>query len=346
MCSTGSALTAKSKLIEQVDDFGVDLSSMRPANSSGVCGTVTQIRMAADRYRSAKEDRSDDFYELGSVAKTTLLKDGTLTTRVSLGRTMILLAHPGDEIACAGLLQHCCEPVVVFATDGTTDAESSCTTTQRHRTVRYLRRQEASTALVVAGIRRIEFLSGCDDKVQNLRLYRAVPHLFEAWCRSIARYRPETILVPAYEGGHPDHDVCSFLGALIRKQLNLPVWEMPLYHKSEGGELVYQRFPRMNGTEVIYPLGEWELSIRAVMMACYPSHRDCAAFKTDDAECYRPQPEYDYSRPPRNGTVNYGNWRHPVSPSELCRHLARFARRVSVPLAVLGVPRAARLDIR
>ena len=52
------------------------------------------------------------------------------------------------------------------------------------------------------------------------------------------QYKPETVIVPAYEGGHPDHDSCSFLGALLRRKLQSRVWEMPLYHRSPTGKLI------------------------------------------------------------------------------------------------------------
>ena len=267
---------------------------------------------------------------------------GVLTTRAPRGPSLILLPHPGDEIACAGLLQHCCDPVVVFATDGMTEDERSCPTLRRQQKLRYERRQEATTALLLAGIQRAEFLGSYGNNMEVLRLHRGVAQLFDVLWQMMTHYRPEAVLVPAYEGGHPDHDVCSFVGALLRTRLNTPVWEMPLYHKSDAGELVYQRFRQMNGTEVIYPLGPEELSLRAAMAACYTSKRDFAYLEADDLECYRPQAEYDYSRPPQNRTVNYENRRCPVSPWELCRQLTLYALRMPVPPAFPGSQQASR----
>ncbi len=349
MCSTGlaldAAMTKKNNFAENIAGASAQPGALLTKPTSH-CGSAPLPGTGAPRRHGKYRDCHVDFWEPASETRNArLVWDGRLMTRSSLGHTLILQPHPGDEIACAGLLQHCRNPVVVFATDGMTDAESSCPTYRRRETLRYLRRQEATTALILAGVRQVEFLSDYRNKLSDLRLYRAVPHLFNVICQMIARYHPETVLVPAYEGGHPDHDVCSFVGALIRKRLNLPVWEMPLYHKSDTGELVGQRFREMNGSELIYLLNPQEVSQRAAMVACYTSRRDFADLSADDTECYRPQAEYDYSRPPQNGTVNYENWRCPVSPAELCQHLEHYARWISVPLAVLGNQRSGRLEI-
>ena len=349
MCSTALPLDYSTVQFQNLKklaaEAGVQLHPRRNSPSGNEGGVTLRETEAAPPVRPQR-DCLTEFWEPASEARNVrLVWDGRLMTRSSLGHTLILQSHPGDEIACAGLLQHCRNPVVVFATDGMTETESSCPTNRRRETLRYLRRQEATTALVLAGVRQVEFLSDYRNKLRDLHLHRAVPNLFNVMCQMIARYHPETVLVPAYEGGHPDHDVCSFVGALIRKRLNMSVWEMPLYHKADTGELVSQRFRKMNGNEFIYLLNPQELGRRAAMMACYTSRRDFADLSADDTECYRPQDEYDYSRPPQSGTVHYANWRCPVSPSELCQQLAQYAHGVKVPLEVLGSQRPGRLEI-
>ena len=346
MCSTAMAFDVATDASPNLcQDASVPLRP-GPMNTNSDCGGewfgANEPRIHPGPYRKFHAE----FWEPASETRNArLVWDGRLMTRSSLGHTLILQSHPGDELSCAGLLQHCRNPVVVFATDGMTEDEASCPTKRRRETLRYLRRQEATTALMLAGVRQVEFLSEYRNKLMDLRLYRAVPTLFNMMCQMIARYHPETVLVPAYEGGHPDHDVCSFVGALIRKRLNLPVWEVPLYHKSDTGDVVCQRFREMNGSELIYLLNPQELSRRAAMLACYTSRRDFADLSADDTECYRPQAEYDYSRPPHHETVHYENWRCPVSPAELCGNLEQYARAVSVPLALLGNQRPGRPGI-
>ena len=47
------------------------------------------------------------------------------------------------------------------------------------------------------------------------------------------RVRPEAIATLAYEGGHPDHDSCSVLGARLGERLAVPVWETALYRRAQ-----------------------------------------------------------------------------------------------------------------
>lgn len=242
--------------------------------------------------------------------------------KAPLGQTMVLVAHPDDETGgCGGLLQRLWDPLVVFATDGTPQDQFFWLQYGSRRNYSRVRRQEAAAALAVAGIRRLEFLDG-DSGSQRFcdqYLYRAIPHLFKAISELIRRHSPEAMLVPAYEGGHPDHDVLSFIGWLVRRCLRLPVWEMPLYHRSDSGMLVRQRFREVDGTERCLPLSSVEVRTRTAMIACYRSQRDLAHFVVTPVECVRPQHDYDYSRPPHSGRLNYQMWDWPISPGDLCR---------------------------
>ena len=53
-----------------------------------------------------------------------------------------------------------------------------------------------------------------------------------SWLAKVAeRVRPEAIATLAYEGGHPDHDCCSVLGARLGERLGVPVWETAVYSR-------------------------------------------------------------------------------------------------------------------
>src|SRR3569833_1639621 len=101
-----------------------------------------------------------------------------------------------------------------------------------------VRRSEASAATAKIGVSNLEYLSFGDQL-----LYRALAAAFLSVCDIVRRRKPDTVLVPAYEGGHPDHDSCRFLGALLRRKLGLSIWEMPLYHRSTTGKTDLTRIP-------------------------------------------------------------------------------------------------------
>lgn len=248
-------------------------------------------------------------------------------SRAPLGRTLVLVAHPDDETGgCAGLLQRLQDPTVLFATDGAPLDPYFWRGHGSPKNYARVRRQEAAAALAAAGVRQFEFLGNYlgQNTFRDQQLYHAVSELFDVVEGMVRRYEPEAVLVPSYEGGHPDHDVCSFIGATIRARLKLPVWEMPLYHRSEKGQLVCQRFLELNGTELELSLSPVEARTRDAMVACYRSQYDLADYVVEAVESIRPQPCYDYLRPPHPGIVNYEAWQWPISATQVCERFREY----------------------
>jgi LmbE family N-acetylglucosaminyl deacetylase len=246
-----------------------------------------------------------------------------------LRRTFVLVAHQDDETGCAGLLQRLIDPIVVFATDG---APADAYFWKRFDTRAHyaaVRRTEAEAAAIKLRTSRVEFLNDyapAGFQFHDQELYRMLPVAFNAVCGLVSHYRPDTILVPAYEGGHPDHDACSFLGTLLRRRFGLTVWEMPLYHRSQAGELRCQQFLHSNGTELPVILTNTENQVREMMIATYTSQNDVRDFVSSDVELFRPQVEYDYSAPPHPGPVNYECWKWPITVNEVCRAFENCTR--------------------
>jgi len=243
--------------------------------------------------------------------------------RPLLGSTLVLVAHPDDETGgCAALLQRVREPVVVFATNGAPDDEFFWGRYGSREAYGRIRRGEAQRALSAMGIRAIHFLedhapppaSFCDQQ-----LHKSLPAAVMAVLKLVEHHRPDAILVPAYEGGHPDHDTCSFIGSVVGMLASLPVWEMPLYHRSARGELVCQEFHSRNHTEVTLRLTAADLMNRGSLISNYVSQTDLGQFLTSRAECFRPQPRYDYTKPPHEGRLNYEAWEWPISAADVCR---------------------------
>ncbi len=252
------------------------------------------------------------------------------------GRIMLLVAHQDDETVCAGLLQRLLAPIVVFATDGAPADESFWHGYSSRANYGLLRRTEAQAALFMLNVSQVEFLNDYAPpglEFRDQQLFRALPEAFEAVSALVRRYRPGALLVPAYEGGHPDHDSCSFLGALLRRRLGIPVWEMPLYNRSNGGELKCQEFRLRNGTERGVMLSRAERQLREKMIATYASQDDLQNYVSAGVELFRPQAEYDYSQRPHPGTVNYEFWQWPITPDDLCRAFNECARTIATRFA-------------
>jgi LmbE family N-acetylglucosaminyl deacetylase len=238
-----------------------------------------------------------------------------------MGRTLALVAHPDDETACAALLHRAREPLVVFGTDGSPMSPFFWGRFGSRASYAAVRREEAQRALPLIGIPHPTFLSTHASRLAfpDQQLYQRLDEAWVALLELASKLHLEAILAPAYEGGHPDHDSCSLLACLLGRELGIPVWEMPLYHRSQSGSLKHQEFLNLNGTELtLYPTAE-ELGKRAEMLSTYASQPDASQFVNSPVELYRPQPEYDYSCPPHAGQLNYEAWQWPMSGFEVCQ---------------------------
>lgn len=237
------------------------------------------------------------------------------------GRTLVLVAHQDDETACGGLLQRLADSIVAFATNGAPNDAYFWKRFGSRINYAAVRRSEAEVAVRKLGVSRVEFLNDYAPPrldFNDQTLYQVLPFAFQALCTLVRQHRPDTVLVPAYEGGHPDHDACSFLGAMVGWQFGLPIWEMPLYHRSQAGELRCQQFSLPNGKERAVILNVAERQAREDAIATYVSQTDIRDFVSADIELFRPQAKYDYSRPPDAVTVNYETWGWRMTAEEVC----------------------------
>ena len=241
-----------------------------------------------------------------------------------LGRTMVLVAHPDDEsIACGGILQKMRDPFAVFATDGAPDDEYFWGKYGSRAAYTELRQQEARIALKHVGVSDVEFLADqAPEKLQDQKLFRAIPAALTLLRTMIAVKKPEAILTLAYEGGHPDHDTCSFLSAQLGQEFDLPVWEAPLYHRNPNGSGVYQRFVNERGEVIEFSVAGEMLERKLRMLESYKSQFDALPHFAPQGERFRPQFAYDYTQPPHAGKTNYEVWQWNMTAQEVSHAFA------------------------
>jgi LmbE family N-acetylglucosaminyl deacetylase len=243
----------------------------------------------------------------------------SLKTKALFQRPLVLVAHQDDEaIGCGILLQRAEQPVVVFATDGAPADQYFWGKYGSPERLAEVRRAEAADAMTEVGVERFEILG-----IRDQRLFQ---HLSEAVQRILAIAVEDdcgSFVTHAYEGGHPDHDACSYLACRAGEQLNLPVWEMPLYHRAHGAP-ERQRFIAGDADIVLEPT-DTEYERKQRMAAAYVSQGEVIRAFPQRSELFRRQPRYEYSQPPHPGILNYEAWQWPITGHDVSRAFTEFA---------------------
>jgi LmbE family N-acetylglucosaminyl deacetylase len=241
--------------------------------------------------------------------------------RPLLGRTLVIIAHPDDEaVGCGALLQRMREPLVLFCTDGAPRDRYFWDKFGSREAYAQTRRQEARSALSKVGVMQVEFLPPAENPQQlfvDQDLFLYIPRALESIAEIVTHLRPEALLTLAYEGGHPDHDTCAFLTWWTARELVLPAWELPLYHRAGGNQIVFQQFIVPEGNEVLFDATQEEVERKRAMLASYVSQGDTITKFNPAIERFRPQAAYNFERPPHPGTLNYEAWQWPVTGAQV-----------------------------
>jgi N-acetylglucosamine malate deacetylase 2 len=245
-----------------------------------------------------------------------------------LGRTLVLVAHPDDEcVICGGLLQRMADPLVLFCTDGAPHDPYFWNRYGSREAYGELREREAQHALEAVGVQNFEYLHRSDDsRFTDQELFRNLDAASGALFGVVRRFRPDAVLTLSYEGGHPDHDTCSFLAWLLHRELGIEVWETPAYHRTVDGAMVKQEFLNSAGDEIQLQLTPEELARKKTMWTAYESQSFVQVFDPE-VERFRRQPKYDYSRPPHPGVLNYEAWQWRMTGPEVAAEFSRFLER-------------------
>jgi LmbE family N-acetylglucosaminyl deacetylase len=234
----------------------------------------------------------------------------------------VLVAHPDDEaVGCCGLLQRMSDPIIVFATDGAPRSDHFWKSYGSREKYASVRAQESEQALNAIGVTHFHAL--CEDSpIADQELFVDLQRAYQALGALIEAEMPEALLSHSYEGGHPDHDVCSFLAAVAGSRYELPVWEMPLYHRA-GGQVYRQEFIAADKQSLI-ELSREELSHKREMYAAYKSQASVLADFMAPVERFRRMHRYDFGRAAHAGVLNYEAWQWPIKSSDLCRAFSEF----------------------
>jgi N-acetylglucosamine malate deacetylase 2 len=248
--------------------------------------------------------------------------------RPLLGATVILAAHPDDELViCGGLMQKMERAIVVFATDGAPRNEDFWRQYGSRQAYADFRREEARRALHLACATPVFLGDHLAGGIVDQELFRNLTAAIAAIEKIVAQAKPESILAPAYEGGHPDHDAACFIASVMGRRTSLPVWESPLYHRRADGSSVVQTFPELCGREIELRHEGRCLETKLTMFHIYRSQGSVLEAFRPELETFRSICDYDFTRPPLPWKLNYEHWGWSMTGEEVSRAFADWLRK-------------------
>jgi N-acetylglucosamine malate deacetylase 1 len=248
-------------------------------------------------------------------------------------RILLLAPHPDDEIAgcCAAIGRARAQGAnvaIAFLTTGVPPRERLWPWERGGHAARVARRRDEA--------RRVGTQLGAEvahfSEVASRRLKDEIHGTRDLVIKLLATRQVDTLWVPAYEGGHPDHDIASFVASTFRN--GLPVWEFSEYNFG-GGRVHSNEFISARGSETGIVLSEDERRAKKQFLEMYESESANLNYLRTEREVFRPLAEYDYSKPPHAGTLFYRRFAwaafHPrvneVRPEEVCRAISDFQTR-------------------
>jgi len=246
-----------------------------------------------------------------------------------LGTTVMLVAHPDDEVIAFGaLMQRMRKAIVVFATDGAPRDRHFWKDHGSRDAYAEVRRGEAREALGIVGAEPVFLAERVSAGLTDQELFRCLPRAIEAFDKAVAQFNPDCLLTLAYEGGHPDHDACCFISWYVGRRRRLPVWESPLYHRHSDGSGAVQKFPRRTGEEIDVPVAGAELEKKVQMFHTYKSQKLTLDGFRPETEQFRPMVDYDFTRPPLPWKLNYELWQWPMTGDEVAKEFASYLKKI------------------
>lgn len=222
-------------------------------------------------------------------------------------RVLLLAAHPNDEFGVAATLRahHRAGDEVFCAWFARDDRDE----------IGDMRRAEATKAMQMIGVSADHLLF---PYLEARELTGQLPELVEAIRSVIEGIDPDRVYVPAFEGGHPEHDAVNFAAWEAVALKGVEVFEFPIYHATK--RRVWDRLPVFGhmlpgvGDTAVKPLTPRETRFKRLLWKVYRSQRplfdvllrasgdDAHVFTTEEL---RPLPLRDYMKPPHERPLLY-----------------------------------------
>lgn len=184
------------------------------------------------------------------------------------------------------------------------------------------RREEFLTAMCRAGIEEAQHAClAIADQEASLHL----KDLTEQITSYIEKWQPKVLFTHPYEGGHPDHDACSFavqhaVGLLQGAGFPVPmVIEGAFYHAGKTGMVTgefLEEFACAHEAECL--LTQAERKRKQALLDCFATQQETLRGFSLEYERFRVAPDYDFTQPPHAEPVFYDRQPWGMTSSRFC----------------------------
>lgn len=241
---------------------------------------------------------------------------------------LVLAPHPDDEVVGAAIamrraLAAGAEASVLFLTTGVPQAAWPW-----EGPGAYASRVERRKAEALAVADRLDFAVEGFLEIPSRGLLERI----EGIRAVVSKSKAQELWVPAYEGGHQDHDAANALGHSLRSRF--VVKEFAEYNFI-GGRINANSFADGKGAML---LNAEERALKRELLGMYASERGNLNYVTCENEAIRELASHDYSKPAHAGTLfrerfHWVPFRHPridwreqsAINAELVRFISRFS---------------------
>jgi len=243
----------------------------------------------------------------------------------NIKRLLAFVAHPDDEtLGCGFLLQRAPSALVVYAVDGAPAGygfERKFGTLKNYSELRFKEAGRALSCVPNCSLQRLQTLAG--DYYPDRHLFQSLEPAAISLVSIAKKFSPDAIVSHAFEGGHIDHDACSFLAKHAANTLPVKHFEFPLYWQKENGQDVFQTFRNPQENEIVLNPSETEIQTKNVMLAQYETQRETVAVFASKQERFRLAPLYDYAHPSWSSAYS-GTWRSRIDIWRIRRRFLEF----------------------
>ncbi|HEX5313600.1 MAG TPA: PIG-L family deacetylase [Gammaproteobacteria bacterium] len=190
---------------------------------------------------------------------------------------------------------------------------------------------ESAAVLAASGIRGEDMLAiGRREDIFDLKLHERAGDAYAALRGALAGISIDRLYLPAWEGGHPDHDACHLIGVAFARERGLlgQTYELPCYNRlrvmkfpDDGEAALFTARDRRRALGVLLSARRYRTQ-RRTFLGLLPG--SIARLLLAGRQQYRPVPAArDYSRPPHAGRLFYEK-RFGLSFDEFIAHSATF----------------------